>query len=234
MPKEYKTNYGPSGPATVTVTPKVITVKLDSDKYLEPFRFERSAYKGVVVAGRCQARISADTQTLYGLRPLTGNFFVRFSEFSHKRDANGNDEAPMPRKVPARTGRKGDGTSFPVEEHLEFTALCTVTQGTWEGATIPINLWYHFDEYQSTGLTSQIIGKSKSKILLDNFLIHAGVDMEEEAIPWSENILPDLEEKLQAAGKEFLLNLNAKGYPDTISAAPDAGSKPAKKKKAKK
>ena len=140
----------------------------------------------------------------------------------------------MPRKVPARTGKRGDGQPFEIKEHLEFTALCTVTQGTWEGATVPINLEYHFEEDGSTGVTAQLIGRSRSKILLDSFLIHAGLNMEEDVIPWSENILPALEEKLQEAGQEFLMNLNDKGYVDTISAAPDAGSKkPAKKKKSK-
>jgi hypothetical protein len=227
MPRTVVNNYGPSGPATIKVTPKVIEVKMDGNKYLEPFRFDRASYKGVVVAGHGYARISSDTEVLYGLRPLTGNYFVKFKEFSHKKE-----EAPLPRTMKERVGVT-NGKPWKIEEHIEFTALVTITQGEWEGAELPINLWYHFREYQSTGLTEQIIGRSKSKVLLDNFLINGGIDMDTDTLPWSENVLPELQARLKKASAEFLVNLNAKGYIETISPAPSMGS-PKKKKAAKK
>ncbi len=230
MPKEIVNNYGPSGAATISITQKVIVVKMKSDKYPEPFRFERSDFEGVLVAGQAHARISQDGTKLYGLRPITpGNYFCKFVKFAAKKD-----QAPAPRVVKAREGRKADGTTFPVAEHLEFTALLEITSGVWEGAEMPVSLWYHFKEYQTTGIASQIIGTAKSKVLLDQFLTVGGVDMGEVAIPWSENILPELESRLKKADKEFLVNLNDKGYPAAITAAPDMGKKKKSAKKKKK
>ena len=226
MPKTFETNYGPSGPATVKVTPKTIIVKLDGDKYLEPFIFEKSSYEGVVVPGRCVARISSDTEALYGLRPLTGNFFVKFEKFGAKKDA-----APLPRLVVEKSGiSRKNNKPYKIPEHYEFTALLTVMRGDWEGATIPINLTYHFRQYKDTNITEQLLGTAKSKKQLDDFLIHAGLDLAVDILPWSENILPELEARLQKADVEFLVNLDEKGYVDAISPAPDMGTKKAKKK----
>lgn len=233
MPRTVVNNYGPSGPCTVKLTPKVIEVHMDSDKYDEPFRFERANFDGVVVAGRAYARISTDGTQLYGLRPLNGNFFVRFVKFAHKKDS-----PPIPRMVDERVGTRRDGKSFKIERHLEMTALVEVVEDEWEGAEVPLNLWYHFREYKSTGMTEQLLGRAKSKVLLDDFLRYGGVNIDEPPLLWSDNLLPELNDRLQAANQVFMLKLDEKGYPESISPAPSSFNKkavrPAKKAKAKK
>ena len=203
--------YGPSGLARVTVGKEKVTVAFkDGDTY-EIFREDAP---DEIKAGEYIVSINADKTKIMGVQPPKGTYFAKFVGFSHKQD-----EAPIYREVAAREGTNSKtGDKFYIKRHLEFTAIFEVTKKDFAGLQIPFNMWYCFEPDDQYPGESLLIGSGRGKV--EDFLSALGFDFLNDSIPYSDNVLPQLQETLLSKDTELVLTVNDKGYIDEVVTSP--------------
>jgi hypothetical protein len=159
-------------------------------------------------------RVNGSADMLYSLYPSYKSHVVRYKKMPCR-----DGELPMPRMVEGKDIKMKDGRKFFKPEHLEFTIILEVLSGDWAGAEIPYFLEYVFaaDKDKSTILNGGKKANEKVMTLLDL----AGFDLAQEDIPWSDNVLPDLDQILseRASDHPFQVSME-KGYIKSCEALP--------------
>ena len=210
MPIYRTREYGPSGFASV---------KVERDKVLVEFAETHQTYSIFkedapenIITEKYFVTLNQDGTKITGMRPPKGTYFAHFANFTHKKD-----EPPTFKDVPADIKRKKDNTTYAVPAHLEFTAIFDIDKGKFGGFQVPYSMWYCFKPYGTTG-ESAISGRGRGKV--EEFLLAVGFDFMADSIPYSENVLPELEQAIRERKGQVVLVLNEYGYVDSIAEAP--------------
>jgi hypothetical protein len=149
-------------------------------------------------------------------------YLVKFLEFSNRVGASDtNPGVPEPKIEPGgpRPGR--GGSTYWAEDRLVARAkLVVVEKGLYKGLNIIYTLPYIFTQDDMFPSLTLFEGTEGQRKILEGFLLTAGLDLLNDEIPWSGNVLPYLEGKLKAADKIFSVRLNEKGFVDKEGIAP--------------
>lgn len=226
------TRRGPNGPAEVRVLKNKIIVEFENQaKYPEPYQFALDQAPDYIRSGRFYVNLSLDESEIDGIRIIDGGtYMVRVKNF-----IQGKDTPPTPKFRDRKQVKSAKGGTWWVPAHDEFYVLFEVVAGTFEGLEIFAGFDYPFNKDNMTGLAfidGSLATGSKKVDQLSDFMIAAGV--EDVELPFSENILPELEEAILEEAATFQVVLNEKGFIDSIAELPEgfAVAKPKAKKKA--
>jgi hypothetical protein len=193
--------YGDSGLASLKVfDDKIIVTFVDP-----PQKFEilpDDAPKGLKDL-KYNITMSQENDRIRYVKPVDGTYLCKFKEFAHKEGEQPIFKVVEPTKWAGR--------------HLEFTMVLKIVKGDYEGLDITRNLWYVFERWENTD-EIQFGGKG-SKNLEDAF-ISLGLDLSVDAPPYSENILPALQDILLKKDKTALAIVE-KGFCKRIEPAPE-------------
>lgn len=195
-----KKTYGPRGLANVEVHEDRVTVEYEKSGELLSFPTNdpEAILAENVHDGTLYVQVSKDKTKLLDVRPARGTFIVKVKGFAKRKD-----QEPTPRHYEGM-GTKANGETFPYK-YDGFTVLLEVAEGEkWMGTTIPCFLRYLFVD-AGDGTTAGVkVGTNHAETLV-NFLELAGLDPEVDTIPYSENVLPWLEQTLIDRGKVFMV-----------------------------
>jgi hypothetical protein len=223
--KKLKGGGGIYGPAQIRLTKKSVQVVFDDKKDEDgavieegrEFEISRENAPKKIEAGHWSASVSSKGDKLYSVRPLTGTFSAKFLKFAAAQDAK-----PAPVSEPS-SFRDDSGKVVYGEPQLKFTAVIQV-EGSYE---YPVKLPYRFSENDRGNVEIQYrkLGTQINRLL--DFLEYTGVkDMD---IPFTDNILPRLEEMIQDQDKTFTVVVK-NGWIDSFSPALSTRKKSSKKK----
>lgn len=168
----------------------------------------------------CTIRLNGTSDVIWGWGPVKGKFIARFVEFAAGRDEDGNKELPEPRFQqggyhPTKTGK---GRWYAPDKYT-FTPILEILNGDFKGCRIGVFLDYAFERDSSNN--AYINAGKKMQEMIENFLVNAGFDMENEDIPYSENILPDLQMILAKRSKKNTMWIEVEGgYVKVIDEVP--------------
>jgi len=204
------------GPAKFTLNGRIATIAfLDAPN--QPYSFDlddpNANHENVssYPEGAVFATVATDGSRLYSIRPLTGSFVVKFDRFFAPAG-----ELPAPRHYES-TFTADDGTTK-LNTYEAFTALLRITAGPWAGAILPSFLRYGFVD-AGDGVTTGLKSRGRHAERLAAFLEYAGLDLQSDTIPYSENVLPWLEKTLQERNHDFMVVVD-NGYVEGYGPAP--------------
>lgn len=229
IPIRTTSNRGPSGVAQVRVMSRLVKVQFkDGDLYEFPKEDCPDELLNAPFAKKSDpvelsVSISQDGGTIFNARPAAGSHIVKFSRFTAARD-----QSPTPKLVERQVKqRRSDGRSFVIEEHFEYFALLGIAAGKFEGMELLYSMWYLWVDDDGIALL-----EGANKRIQENMdlLRYGGVDVNEDTIPYSDNIIPYLETLLKGLDTPFLANLNGRGWIDSIAALPEGVAVSPKKK----
>ncbi len=228
-----KSSRGPSGVATLRVMAKHVIVVLDGDEYSFNKDSEKvpEALLNAPIAKNSAAfdasvTISARGDQLFNVRPADGSHVVKFKNFTHKKDS-----PPVPKLIAAKFVPTDKG-GFTIDEHLQCTAIFEIVGGKFKGMDLIYTMWYLWED-DGTGV-ALLEGFPKKLKENTDFLNEVGLD-KEDVIPFSDNVLPYLEELILGYDGELIATLNGKGWIDNIGPLPGGVTfKTPKKKTTKK
>lgn len=135
------------------------------------------------------------------ITPATGDFTFKFQRFS------GDEEKPPVAKVKQST--KGDGGTY-----LETHALMEVVKGGWKGAILVFRLYPKWLAKDEDG-NMEVIGEGTSPDRWRDFFKVTGITSHPDFIPFSENMLPEIQKMAQEIKKEFK-GVIVRGWLDTV------------------
>jgi hypothetical protein len=227
--KKVKFGGGIYGSAQIRLTKKSVLIRFDDKKNEAGVVVERgkeyeidkeNAPKGIE-AGHWSVALNSKGDTLYSARPLAGTFSAKFLKFSSAENA-----PPAPQAEPS-TWRNKKGEVQTGDPQLMFTAIILVDD-TYE---YPVKMPYRFseDDKGNTTIVYSKLGKRVEKLI--DFLDVCGV--KDSVIPYTENILPALQEMIEDEGREFIVKVN-NGWIDSFSPPLVMTKKKAVKKSKKK
>lgn len=163
-------------------------------------------------------KLNSEGSVVWQISPEPGNYIVRFLEFGHKKDM-----PPEPFMADAKVGTARDGRKFEIPAMLKFTATFEVIKGAGKHLTAVMSIPYAFLPYTAPGETqpslAMIAGRGKGK--LEEFLRDAGMDFNADSIPWSENVLPVLEEMLKSKNLELVAEVGNGGWINSLTEVPE-------------
>lgn len=166
--------------------------------------------EGIVSGETYRVRLSGDGTELYSICPVSASVVVMFDRFASKKD-----EPPSPR-IQKGGPREYNGKKWTADDKLVFTPILKVASKRFKGMEIPYVLDYTFRQFENTKDTVIPYGsKQKNKVL--DFLRLFGWDDQEDVIPFSDNVLPFLQNLLHAKGTKVLATIKG-GYISEISA----------------
>lgn len=207
IPVEKKSGIG--GIARVSLDPTYVYVTFEETPgtTFKIFREDVPQYLLNYSGGKLIVTISSDAQKIYSARPAGGTHLVVLDSFVRK------DKSAVP--VPyLQKGNVFEGKRFP--DRLVFDALLRIIYGEFKDFIIPYQIGYAFNPSSSDPSIAAICGTGMKKC--EDFLDKFGLDFMNDTIPMSENILPWLEKTLLSRGKKAMVELNKKGFVDTMSA----------------
>jgi hypothetical protein len=149
-------------------------------------------------------------------------YLVKFLEFANRVGASDtNPGVPEPKIEPGGPRQGRGGQTYYAEDRLVARAkLVVVEKGPYKGLNIIYTLPYIFAQDDMFPSLTLFEGTQGQRKVLETFLTTAGLDLLNDEIPWSGNVLPYLESKLQAADRIFTVRLNEKGFVDKEGIAP--------------
>jgi len=138
-----------------------------------------------------QASFSLNTAgtVIYSVHPWLGKFFAEFVSFQAKEG-----ELPRWRIQPGGPRTSKDGRSWMAEDKAVFTVICKITSGDFEGCEFAKVLDYLFQPDEN-GFAS-LVGRSKVVRETEDFLRLIGLDYDNLAVRYTDNILPALEAEI--------------------------------------
>jgi hypothetical protein len=215
-----KKSVGPSGLAEVRVLAKGLRVIFlaDHDTY------EVSSEGWNYPTGKYQITLNETHDKILFASPPTGTYLVRFREFGNRQNkSEGNTGMPEPyiKRGGMREGKDGKSRWFAPDELSVSAKLEVVDPGSpYKGLNIIYSFPYAFEMQPGTVFT-MITAKAGRLVKIEEFLRIAGLDFLNDDIPYSTNVLPWLEKRLQSAHKRFSVTLNEKGFVQTLTEIPD-------------
>lgn len=223
-------NFGPSGAATIKVVGKQLQVIFDEGNEVVNLNVDllppEVDAKKLPTNKKYSVMVDAARSKLTGFRPFAGSYIAEFVELKKKPGQPPIHEYPRKRE-----GMTKDGRPYPKDWH-EFKANVRLVEAPFTGLIVPITLRYYFGMDSEDGSVI-IAGEGQHSQYLARFIeVNVG-DLEKVKIPFSDNILPQLEALLLREKRPFLLVMN-NGFADSFGEAPAAYRKAAKKAPAKK
>ena len=164
--------------------------------------------------------LSVNEAQLQVVRPYEGTFPVRFGGFTRR----GEDENPSPylKRGGPRQRRHSNGkvSTYQVSDQLRFTSVLNIWAGEHAGYDYIYWLPYVFEAGEN-GASKARSRSSRDLDRLRGFLKLVGWNLEEEQIPYSDNVLPYLEKQLLERGERapFMVSIE-KGWPVRIDSLP--------------
>lgn len=206
-----KSSRGPSGLAELACTGNKIRVTfLEGDatgKVYEVFKEDapRSARDGQGIV-----RMNSTLTEIFSISPPKGDYIAKFAGFVSKKG-----ELPCPKKVEAKTVQTNEKVyNFPAG--LEFSAVYEVQSKKYVGyEAVQSHLPYIF--HPNAEGNAKAMGPGITK--LEKFFRINGVD--DLVIPFSENLLPKLQEMLLSADKLIRISVNNGGFVADIGELPE-------------
>lgn len=187
-----------------------LVIKLDGDDggtFVVPYDMAKI---GIVTDGLYRVSLSSDGSQLFGINPEKGTYIVRYNGM-----VSSQGQLPAPKLVHGGLRHKKDGKgTFTVPDYLAFTVLLRVVSATCKRMTIPLQLNYSFEQYKTTNETVIPLG-TKPLEKTAKFLELAGMDFTKDTIPWSDNVLPYLDELFQERNTKFQVVMK-NGYVDEM------------------
>ena len=189
----------------------VIVMDENGAKYTIPYD---ASDIGDIVNGRYRVTVSSDGTKIFSITPVDGTFIVRYDGMVTQ---DGNLPMPKLMKGGERKSKNGKGTWI-APDYLAFTVLLKVISNPNKRIKIPYNLNYSFEQYLDTKETLIPIGSSPLE-RTEKFLRVAGYDFSTDSIPWSENVLPAVDDTLTDRAVKFQVFMK-NGYVDDIAPMP--------------
>jgi hypothetical protein len=216
-----KKSVGTSGLAEVRVLKNGLRVIFaDGDTY------EVSSEGWNYPTGKYQITLSEGNDKILFASPPAGTYLVRFREFGNrqnKSDGNTGMAEPYIKRGGMRDGKNGNKWFAPDELSVSCKLEVVDPSGpssAYKGLNIIYSFPYAFDVQPGTQFT-MITAKASRLVKIEEFLRIAGLDFLNDDIPYSTNVLPWLEHRLQSARKRFSVTLNEKGFVQTLTEIPD-------------
>jgi hypothetical protein len=213
VPTKIKKNIGTGGVADVRVLKDSLRVIFqDGDQY----QVEKGDW-GDRPSGLYQVTLAKGNAKIQWLQPAPkSTLLVRFNEFGGRQNG-----VPEPYIKRGGERKSPHGGTYWADDELSFTAkLEVVDRGANQGLEVPYSLNYAFEQYPGSQV-AMINTTAKKLQRIEEFLRLSGFDISKEDIPFSVNVLPWLEKKLQVSRKIFSITLNDKGYVDTLTEIPE-------------
>jgi hypothetical protein len=180
------------GIGQVRLTSKKVLVKMDGG---ESYEIEKENAPDGIEAGRWNLALNATGDKIFSYRPLSGTFTAKFLKFAAAPDT-------LPVAVLEESKYKDEHGNIKIgTPRLMFTAVILVA----DQYEFPVKMPYRFDEGDSGNTTIAYRKMSKRLETLLDFLNVTGV--KEKAIPFTDNILPALEEMILDESREFLVSV---------------------------
>ena len=163
-------------------------------------------------------QLTSDETKVMNVRPLDGNFFVRFNRLAGREG--------HPPTIMSMAERQPEGFQFPIRAHEEFyTILEVVNHKDYDGMEIPLTLWYMFDVDKDTEEVVINGGRSNAYNTLIKFLEVAGYDLDADTLKPGEpgEILTQLNKILQSRNRVFQCSVKNGYVPfkDALALAPE-------------
>lgn len=221
-----KTNNGMKGLAEVRVLAEKIRVifKADGDTYdLRKDGWDRESGVYNITLNK------ANDEIAFASPPGRDEpYLAKFLEFSNRVGASeSNPGVPEPKIDPGGPRQGKNGQTYYAEDRLVFRAKLVVVGGDaatlpYKGLNVIYTLPYIFAQDDLVPTLTMFEGTAGQRKVLEDFLRLNGLDMVNDDIPWSGNVLPWLEARLQAANKILSVRLNEKGFiaKDGLSSVP--------------
>jgi hypothetical protein len=234
MATEYKEvrKKGPSGKAEVRAIKDTLKIIFEDNPV--PFEFIADEYPYKILTGKnLYVALSADESNIIAIRPYAGTYPIRFFGFTHQEGEPPTYKEEAARIVNYRDKNTGQQKSFPAPARLVFFSLLEIVSEPEAGICYPFKVPYAVDRNAQTG-NMMIAGAPGDAKAMRVFMEMWGYDFMNDEIPFSSNILPDLEEILKGNDILKLVNVEA-GWinRDAFSNLPP-GYKPETKKAAAK
>jgi hypothetical protein len=232
MGTEYKeiVKKNKTGKAEVRVLKdKVKVIYADEDNFIREFPIED--VEGVAYSAKdVFVSLNKDETIVRSIRPYAGTFVVRLQKFFAMPDEPPATFEEIARKVEF-TDKEGKKKSFMAPARTIFTALLEVVAPgePYDGAIYPYRVPYAVDRDMATG-NFMIAGSPRNCQQMKDFLEKFGYDFNEDSLPHSSNVLPQLEAVLLEREKS-MFGIVQKGYINTIERIPLGFEVPKKKGK---
>jgi hypothetical protein len=211
------------GKATIRMLKKGIRVVFDDgDVYdLSPTDVPEN-----IVGGKAYVELNRDGTKMYTFRPYQGNYFVRFAGFASRE---GEPPVPRLRRGGKQTNRR-TGETYYAADSLTATALFEIVDGRFKGVLLPKYLYLTnsygdelFQEYENSGVAVLVLSPAPNSrsARLEQFLTLCGLDWDKDQIPYSDNVLPAIEEILLSKNVILSASVTETGWVDTLSELPE-------------
>lgn len=209
------------GQAEIRLTKKTVQVKMDKRSGGKSYEVDRDEAPDNVQAGKWCVALNQDGTTLYSVRPISGTFLAKLEKFSA---AEGADPVPV---WETPTYKDKNGTRREGQPQQYFGVILR----TREDYEYYVKFPYRFDETKegNVTITYRKLGKRIENLL--DFLKFAGVV--DKPVPYSENILPTLEEMILDEDQEFLIKVE-NGWVTSFSEPLSPAKKSTRRKVSKK
>lgn len=206
-PKTQTGGFGPRGQAKISISPDRDKVKVTLREAMDDGEIKE--HKAVLNIDDCPAQVqngmwfaslSSDLSKMYDIHPWSGMFEAHTKAFASKKD-----QPPAPQ---VRSGAYG--------EYAVFVAILELVGGDVDGMTAGYQLPYNFFEAKEEikGELKSVVGishpKSKFTEKLQEYLEASGA-WEKGPMPFSDNILPNLEKRILREDRHFKV-IFQKGY----------------------
>jgi len=224
VPREIAPNYGPSGRGAIRFNKTSVKVVAESgDVYL--FEYDDLAQEIVQKNQKdIYYSLTVDEEGLTAVRPWSDNHVGTFIGFTH--ESEDGDDNGVPRINDIKGGKRErihpvskKKQTWTEPDRRKFTAVLQITSGDFKDYTMLMGMDYPFVPYKS-GLAKMYLPRQTWMDKVENFLYLTGYDLDDEDIPWSDNVLEYLEPILldRAGRHKFLINVET-GWP-SISRIP--------------
>lgn len=194
-------------------------VKVSADGVLREFPKENvSKYmkfpEGITQLQMAAIRFSDDEQYLKGLSPVLSEHPMSFNHFKAEADC----PPTWTTQEGGKRQRKDGSGSWMAEDKAVFSAILVIVDGVWKGVDTVLFMDYLFKPDKENPNLTSLHGSSNSAPFkrIKDFLRVAGLDLQTDNLPHSDNVLPNLESLLQAKARVFRGAFNAKGYIEAL------------------
>jgi len=204
-----KRNYGKSGLATVHARTNQYDVVFNDDQW--KVVVEKEDAPDDVREGECFVSLDEHNTKIMSIRPPAKAYYGKFASFWAKEG-----ELPIFRTIqfsPRHPNRDWD-----IPAHLETTAQFKIVEDKkWDGFIVTLPVVYCFVDYMQSGVAA-LTGWGSKKT--EEFLVQCGIDFMKDTIPYSENILPTLQDILREKNAKLLITIVKGGWVKSIITAP--------------
>jgi len=160
---------------------KILVIFKDTD---ENFVLKRDNCPDKIFSGEWSVTLSGNKEKLLFLHPANGNFYGKTERFSSQKD-----QSPVPK--PDKWG------------NLKFTPMIKITDpNKFSGITVPLNLYYFFEENEEEGLVGIREATGKHIQLFEDYCEYSGL-WNKGPMKWKDNTLPTAEKRILRENLSF-------------------------------